>query len=189
MLVVATAAAAQPAMRAEVAAQRAAIEHQYQQDKVVCEQRFAVAACLDALRQHRREALAPLVRRENEWAAEERRERAADQARRVREREQAAAAELGGQRERATEAAAPVPPTSHPVRARNAEQVDGARQQADQAAKAEAARRRSQAAERTLRQQQRLADHEASERQRVKPAASPLPMPAVLPASAVSTPR
>lgn len=67
----------QPPTRAEVAAQRAAIEQRYAQEQEACGQRFAVASCLDDLRQRRHEALAPLVKREHELAAEERRDRAA----------------------------------------------------------------------------------------------------------------
>ena len=175
-----TAAGAQPATRAEVAAQRAAIEGQFTRDAAECEKRFSVAACLDELRQRRNDALAPLVRREHELAAEERRERAAAQVQRVRERELAAAQDEGQRRERIVMAPAPsLPstPASHSLRGRSPDDAAQARRQAERKAEVEAAKRREQARERELRQQQRVAAHEAKEKRRMKPLAAPLPLP------------
>lgn len=181
-LAAAPAAWAQPATRAEVNAQRAAIEQRFAREQAECEQRFAVSACLEDLRQRRREALAPLVAREHELAAQERRERAAAQAQRVKEREQAAAQDPAQTRERLVPAV-PASAPSHPARARSPEQAARARQQAERQAEAEAARRREQARERELRQQQRLADHAARQKNRTKPPAAPLPVPGASAAS------
>lgn len=186
LLLVAAAADAQPATRAEVAAQRAAIEQKFARDKAECEQHFTVAACVDELRQRRNEALAPLVRREHELATEERRQRAAAQAKRVRERELVSAQDEGQRRERTvmtTRAAAPSAPASHPSRARSPEDAERARRQTVDKAEVEAARRREQARERELHQQQRLAEHEAKEKRRTKPLAAPLPLPGASAAS------
>ncbi|MCF8204617.1 MAG: hypothetical protein K9J82_06060, partial [Methylotenera sp.] len=65
-MLLAPAALSAPATRAEVAAQRAAIEQQFAREKAACEQRFAISACLEDLRQRQREALAPVVAREHE---------------------------------------------------------------------------------------------------------------------------
>lgn len=182
LLLAATAAGAQPATPAEVAAQRAAIEQRFTREQAECEQRFAVAACLDDVRQRRHDALVPLVRREHELAAEERRQRAVAQTQRVREREQLATQDESQRRERLIPAAPSTPP-SHSMRARNPEQAAQAQQQAAQKAEAEAAARREQARERELRQQQRVADHEARQARRTRPPAAPLPMPGASAAS------
>ncbi|RTL34431.1 MAG: hypothetical protein EKK53_26280 [Burkholderiales bacterium] len=178
-------AVAQPATRSEVQAQRAAIEQRFLREQAECQQRFAVSACLEDLQQRRREALGPIVAREHELAAEERRERAAAQAQRVKEREQAAAQDEGQHRERVVPAA-PAAPAPHPVRARSPEQAAQAQRAAEQRAAADAEKRREQAREREIRQQQRIAEHEAREKRRTKPPAAPLPLPGVTPASAAS---
>ncbi|MBW8844569.1 MAG: hypothetical protein JF607_06310 [Burkholderiales bacterium] len=177
----ASAPSIQPATRAEVATQRAALERRFALEKAECEQRFSVSACLDELRQRRHDALAPLVRRENELAAEERNARAVAQRERVRERELGAAQDEGQRREKALIAATPLPPSapaSRPIRARSPEDVERARRQAEQKAEGDAAKRRAQAQAREQRQQKRIADHEAKEKARTKPAAAPLPLPA-----------
>jgi colicin import membrane protein len=176
---------AQPATRAEVQAQRAAIEQRFAREQAECEQRFVVSTCTEALRQRRREALAPLVAREHELAAEERRGRAAAQAQRVQERGQAAVQEEGQHRERLVPAA-PVTPASHPPRARSPEEATRAQRQAALGAESEAAKRREQARERAQRQRERITEHEARQQRRSKPPAAPLPMPGVAPASAAS---
>ena len=177
-------ALAQPATRSEVQAQRAAIEQRFAREQAECERRFVVSACLEDLQQRRREALAPLVAREHELAAEERRERAAAQAQRVKEREQAAAQDEGQRRERLVPA--PAVPASHPVRARSPEQAVQAQRLAEQKAEEEAAKRREQARERELRQQQRIAEHAERQKRRTKPPAAPLPLPGAAPTSAAS---
>ncbi|MFG6487145.1 hypothetical protein ACG04R_10730 [Roseateles sp. BYS78W] len=189
ILLAATAASAPlspPATRAEVAAQRAAVEQQFVREKAECEQRFAVSACLDELRQRRRDALAPLVRHEHELAAEERRDRAAAQAQRVKERE--LAADQGQHHERLVTAQPAVPPktpASHAVRARSEEEVAREQARAANQAAAEAAQRRERAQAREEAMRQRIAEHEARQKNRTKPLAKPLPLPS---ASAASTP-
>lgn len=177
---VATAAAAQPPTRAEVAAQRAAIEQRFDREKAACQQQFSVSSCLDEVRRGRHEALAPLVKREHELAAEERRARSAAQAQRVRERELAAAQDEGQKREKLLTASPSVPPVTPAARtpkAINPEAAAQTRQKAENKAAAEAAKRREQAEARQQRQQQRIAEHEAKLKSRSKPAAAPLPLP------------
>ena len=68
---------ATPSPRAEVAAARAAIEARFTRETAECQQRFVVSSCVEEARQRRHDALAPLVKREHELSAEERRARAA----------------------------------------------------------------------------------------------------------------
>lgn len=173
---------AQPATRAEVQAQRAAIERQFAREKAECNQRFAISACVEELAQRQRAALAPLIAREHELAAEERQARAAAQAQRVKEREQAASQDDGHRGERLVPAS-PAVPASHPLRTRDPAQAALQQHQAEQKAQAEAAHRREQARERELQQRQRIADHEAREKRRTKPPAAPLPLPGASAAS------
>lgn len=128
-----------------------------------------------------------MVAREHELAAQERRDRAAAQAQRVKEREQAASAEAGQRPERLVPSA-PMPAASHPARtrARSPEQAVKAQREAERQAEAEAAHRRAQAQERLARQQQRVAEHEAKQKNRLRPPAAPLPVPGVPAASAAS---
>lgn len=201
LLCAVAAAQAQPATRAEVVAQREAIEAQFTRDKAECEKRFSVAACLDDLRQRRHDALTPLVQREHELAAEERRARAVAQVERVRERELAAAQDEGQRRERIVLAPAPTStlpatPASHPPRRRSADDAAQSQRLAERKAEAEAARRREQAKAREVRLQQQVAAHEAKEKRRTKPPSAPLPLSgaasaavAASPASAASRPR
>ena len=107
---------AQPLTREQVAAERTALEQRFSQAEAECRQRFVVSPCLDDLRQRRQAALGPLVQREHELDAEDRRARALAQAQRVRERELAAAQDEGQRRERLVGAPAPaavVAPASH----------------------------------------------------------------------------
>jgi hypothetical protein len=175
-----------PVMRADVAAQRAAIEQRFSAEQALCERRFAVAACVEDVQQRRREALVPVVQLEHELDATERRERAAAQAQRVRERQQAAARDEGQRREQAADGrpARDAILPARPVHARDAATAERMRAQAERTAEAEAARRRAQAEERQLRLRERLAEHEAKEAARTKPLAAPLP-----PASGASAAR
>ena len=185
----ATAVAAQPATRAEVAAQRAAIEQRFAKEKLDCQQRFSVAACLDDVRQRRHEALTPLVQREHQLAAEARRARSEAQNQRVRERELGAAQDEGLKRERLLTAPPPAPtasPAARTPKAISPEAAERARLKAARKADAEASKRREQARARQQRQQRLVAEHEAKEKNRSKPAAAPLPLPG---ASGASVPR
>lgn len=173
-------AAAQPATRAELAAQRDAIELRFAREEAACHERFAVNTCLEAARERRRQDLAPLVRREHELAAEERRERADAQARRIRERELAASQGPGMRPERAAAAAAwPAPPASRPARREPADTAGR-----DAQAEAAAAMRRERAEQRQADLRARQAEHRAREQARVKPPAAPLPLPGASAASA-----
>lgn len=191
VLLLAAAASApltQPATRAEVAEQRAAIEQRFAREKSECEQRFAVSPCLEDLRKRRELALAPLIRHEHELDAEDRRTRAAAQVQRVKERELAAAQDEGQRRERLLTApppSAPAMPASHPVRARNPEDAERARQRAIAQAEREAGQRRERAEERQERMRRRIADHAAKEKARTKSLAAPLPLPGASAASSV----
>lgn len=191
LLAAVAAAGPQPATRAEVAAQRTAIEQRFAKEKAECQERFTVSACVDEARERRREALAPLVAREHELAAEERKSRAAAQMQRVRERDLGASQDEAQRRERlviAPPRAAASAPAAHAPRAVSPAEAARARQQADEKAEADAAQRREQAQERRQRVQQRIAEREAKEKTRTKPLAKPLPLPdaAAAPASAAS---
>ena len=178
-----------PATRAEVAAQRAAIEQRFKQDTAECQQRFTVSSCVDEVRQRRHDALVPLVKREHELAAEERRARAAVQAQRVRERDVAAAQDEGERRQRIVAEPPPLPPAtpaSRAVRTISPEQAARQRQQAESKAEADAAKRREQLSAREERQRERIAAHEARQKRKTKPAAAPLPLPGA--SSAASAP-
>lgn len=189
ILVLAVAASAplsQPATRAEVAAQRAAVEQRFEREAAECQQRFAVSPCLEDVRQRRQAALAPLVRHEHELAAEERRARAAAQTQRVKERELAAAQEEGQRRQRllaASPAAPPAAPASHVTRARDPDAAARQRDQAASQAQAQAAERRERAQQRQERMRERVEENEARQKRRSKPPAAPLPVPGASAAS------
>lgn len=176
----ASAAVAQPATRNEVAAQRVAVEQRFAREKAECEQRFSVASCQEDVRQRRHDALAPLVRREHELAAEERRQRAGAQVQRVRERELSAAQDEGQKRERlltAAPAAAPASAAARTPRALSPEAAEQTRLKAEHKAEADAVKHREQAQVRQQRQQRLVAEHEARLKRSTKPAAAPLPLP------------
>lgn len=187
LLAAAASAPLQPATRAEVAVQRAAIEQRFEREMQDCQDRFAVTPCMDKLRRERQQALVPLVRRDHELDAEERRERAAAQARRARERELSAAQDEGERRERLVAAPAPQPPAlpaSHGVRARDPAVVARNQLQAQQDAQAAAAARRERAQQRQERARQRIVERQAREKSRLKAPAAPLPLPGASAASA-----
>lgn len=171
---------AEPLTRAQVAAQRAALTQRFASEQADCEQRFAVSGCMEALRLRRQAAFAPLVQRDHELAAEERKARSAAQVQRVRDREQAAAADEAEHRERLlTE---PVPrepamPASHGARGRSPEQAQQHQQQAEQRAASLAQQRQASRREREQRQQQRAQEHGQRLKQKGKAAAAPLPLP------------
>ena len=77
---------------------------------------------------------------------------------------------------------------SHPARGRSPEVAEREQRQAVSKAEAEAAQRRERALQREQRMQQRVADNEAKQKSRGKPAA-PLPFPPRLPASGASAPK
>ncbi|MFY7865105.1 hypothetical protein [Roseateles sp.] len=73
--------------------QRADLDQRFNAESLLCEQRFAVNDCLERARVQRKQALAPVVAREQEIDKLERRERAEAQRLRVIEREREAAAQ------------------------------------------------------------------------------------------------
>jgi len=171
-----------PATRAEVAAQRAAIEQRFDREQAACQDQFAISSCVEDVRQRRHAALAPLVRREHELAAEERRARATAQTQRVNEREQAAAQDDGQRHERVV-AVPPATPAARAPKALTPDEAEHKRQQAESQAQSAAAQRREQLREREERQQQRAADHELRLKKKTKPPAAPLPVPGASAAS------
>jgi hypothetical protein len=186
LMLLAAAAASAPQMlpptRTEVAAQRAAIEQRFAKEQEACQKQFAVSSCVEDVRQRRHAALVPLVRREHELAAEERRARASAQTQRVHEREQAAAQDDSPRRERVI----PSPHATSAARAPKAlspEEAARQRQQSENQAEGEAAKRREQRQEREERQQQRVAEHEERLKRKTKPPAAPLPVPGASAAS------
>jgi len=78
--------------REDLVAQRAAIESRFSAESQDCARRFAVNACMDDARARRSAALKPVVQREQQLEAQDRRARAEEQARRVQQRQQEAAA-------------------------------------------------------------------------------------------------
>lgn len=197
LLILLAAAASAPlnasfATRAEVAAQRAALEQRFDRDKAECAERFAVTPCLEDVRKRRQEALAPLIEHEHELAALERRARAQAQVERVKARELAAAQDEAQRLERAVKAPPPTvaaTPAPRPSRQRSPEEARRAQARAASQAQAEAAQRVARAKERERLLQERQAEHAAREQRRSRPAAKPLPLPSTLPpASAPSAP-
>ncbi|XHS78198.1 hypothetical protein ACFJGW_21160 [Burkholderiaceae bacterium UC74_6] len=86
---------AAPAFAAEhedLVAQRATIESRFAAESKECSTRFAVNACMDEARARRSAALKPVVKREQQLEAEDRRARAEAQAKRVQQRQQESAA-------------------------------------------------------------------------------------------------
>lgn len=170
--------------RAALARERVRLEAAFDAEEAVCRDRFAVNDCLDAVRQRRREALAPLRERELALAEAERRERAAQRRRAIETRQQAlrqpapAAASAPvvrvrpqasgvGARGRAPAArpeANAHPPAAAASSARRAGAEDDARARAAQAAQRAAAaeRRREQARATQERVEQRLRERAAA---------------------------
>jgi hypothetical protein len=77
--------------REQLAQSRTAIEARFAEQSKECSHRFAVNSCMDAARAERSTALKPIVHREQQLEAQERRARAEEQVRRVHERQQEAA--------------------------------------------------------------------------------------------------
>ncbi|GMV47273.1 MAG: hypothetical protein AMXMBFR66_26710 [Pseudomonadota bacterium] len=155
--------------RAALAQQREQHEAGFAAEESACRRRFAVNACLEAVRQRRREALAPLRERELALAEAERRERAAEHLRALHERQQASTA-------RAPPAAAPVRRARAPAAAaspagRRSDETPVPQREQQAAERAAAAERRRQDARATQeRIERRLRDRAASGQ-----SASPLP--------------
>ena len=80
------------ALASQEAEQRAAIEARFAADSRECAQHFIVSSCMDEAKERRRTALKPVIAREQEQAAQARREKALAQAKRVQQRQQEAGA-------------------------------------------------------------------------------------------------
>jgi hypothetical protein len=173
--------------RADVNAQRSALEAGFEREKAECHQRFAVSDCLEDLRLRRHEALAPLVRRSNELSAQERHQRAIDQRARVQERELSVVQDESQRRKRmrasaaAASASAPASASNAPSRPRVPDDVEQARAATEQRATLQAARVRAEREQREAQAKaQRQQQQERLKRQEGKPVAQPLPAPAPL---------
>lgn len=177
--------------------QRQALERDFDGRESACSQRFAVNACVDAVRRQRREALAPLRERELQLDAQQRLQRAD-------ERRASIAAKQAAQAGRSTpppprpgsdaDRVAPEPPLAAGSAAASARQgapgeppaqpprrlPDADARAAQAAERARAAQQRQRAAQATqLRVESRQREREAAGRK-----ADPLPVPASSPAAA-----
>lgn len=133
--------------RAALAQQRRQLEAVFAAEEAACSRRFAVNACVEDVRQRRREALDPLRERELALAEAERRERAAQRRLALGERQRASAAPAAPASVPARGARASAPPASHAARGLD---EAGARRREEQAAeRAAAAERRRQGARAT----------------------------------------
>ncbi len=158
------------AERQRIAADRQAVEAQFQAARQDCETRFIVNNCLDEARQARRQALVPLQRQTHLLDDARRRERAVERLRAIQARESAAAAKpaLAAAAPASAASASPGPPVRHAVRP------------APQASAAEAASQR--AAQHQQRLQEAQAHQEAvqarnARRDAQRPPAAGLPVP------------
>lgn len=186
--------AAEPTEQQQLRAQRAEIEATLLRESLVCEQRFAVNACLDEARAKRIAALKPLQVQENLLDARLRAERLQAQRERVEARQREAAADEGRKqtemiRQADLPASAPAAlPALRTPRAASAAHETVARVQ--QAEAAVAAKKRS---EQTAERQQQRTAHQADVNKRAaerrvsgKKLAAPLPLPIYPPISASS---
>jgi len=193
-LLLALALIVSPAMASQEAEQRAAIEARFAADSRECAKRFVVNACVDEAKERRRVALNPVVAREQALAAQARRERALEQAKRVQQRQQQAGASEAQALSAPFKASEPRP--VKPAAAKPRTVPDPVQRAADQRARMEAVeaqadhnRNRLAARQALLRQRQLDAKRNA---QKLKPkGASQLPTPtaadiAALGASAAS---
>lgn len=181
--------------RAGLAAARARIDARYREAVQACAQRFAVNACVQAAKQERAQALAPLITREQVLDAQERQARAEAQRQRVLEKQRQAADEEGQRRQRelsaAPRAGAPVAPVlpvapaaSRPVPPRPDARAHGqAVQREIERGEQQAQRQRERAAQR---QREAQAHREAQARREKEKAAQPRPAAAALPVPSAS---
>ncbi len=170
--------------RALIAAERQALSQRFLQQELDCASRFVVNACIDDVRQRRRDALQPLRERELSLDEAERTRRAAERRSAIAAK-QAAAATLPAAASAPPPqlrlrdnlpAAPPRPPRSSPAR----DQTDRAAEAAERVRDAE--RRRDEAQANQRRVQQREAERATSGR-----SSAPLPVPgAASAASAVA---
>lgn len=201
------AAADDAAERQRIAAERRAVEAVYEAARADCARRFAVTACLDAAREQRRAALAPLRERELQLDAAVRAQRAEQRLQAIERKQQELAAQQRADEARAAAAAAaaaarapaatPAPviarieaPASAPQPAAPAAAAEVAareraaerareRQAEREAAQAEARRRAALAREREAqaRQAQERVEQRQAEREARGRNPAPLPVP------------
>lgn len=177
--------------RAELNAQRAAVQKAYDEKIKDCRTRFVVTGCLEAAHAWRIEALRPIQAQEIEVNALERRQRAAAQRERVMAKDQEAREAAASHSAPAVKAAARaasatvLPPSRQPRANPEAHQKQLEREK--QAAERKAAERRQAAADRESKQKelQRSAKEQA-EKRAAKPADPKKPAPAHLPTPAAS---
>lgn len=174
--------------------QRQALERDFDLRESACSERFAVNACVDAVRRQRREALAPLRERELQLDAQERQQRADERRASIASKQAAQAARAvprsphqGAAADRMTPdpagaAAATAPPGARgeAPAALQRRPSDADARAAQAAERVRAAQQRQRAAQATqLRVESRQREREASGRK-----ADPLPVPASSPAAA-----
>jgi len=201
----ARAAAADDAERHRIAEERAAIEARYAARTRECRDRFIVTSCVDDAKVERRRGLDALRTRQLELDEEKRRARTAE---RSAELAAKAADDARREQERAARAAsAPAPREPRPLEPRREKPASGAASTsaaahdrrgapveglAKKPAPKETAEQRREKEERhraSFESRQRQADEhrqeaidKAAQRQKARPAAAPLPVPASVPA-------
>ena len=168
-----------PALATDEAAQRAAIEARFAAESRECAERFIVNSCMDEAKERRREALKPVIAREQELAAQARRDKVLTQARRVQQRQQEAGASEAKALSVPLKASEPRPvkPQVKPRTVPDAAKLAADRQVRIEAAEAEATRNQQKLAARQA--QIRLRQQEAARNaKKIKPkGASTLPTP------------
>ena len=167
------------ALASQEAEQRAAIEARFAADSRECAQHFVVSSCMDEAKERRRTALKPVIAREQELAAQARREKALAQAKRVQQRQQEAGASEAKALSVPLKASEPRPAKAQakPHVVPDPAKLAAARQDKIDAAELDAARNRQKLAERQA--QIRLRQQEAARNaKKIKPkGASTLPTP------------
>jgi len=166
--------------REDLAQARAAIESRFAAESQECATRFAVNSCMDEARARRSAALKPVVRREQQLEAEDRRARAEAQAKRVQQRQQESATAEAERLVAPIKASEPSPvrPEPKPHAVGDPEQRIQAQQSREIAAERDAAHNRVRQGKR---QQQLLVRREDAARkaEKAKGAAS-LPVPSAV---------
>ncbi|MDO9095058.1 MAG: hypothetical protein Q8R98_10325 [Rubrivivax sp.] len=160
--------------RAQIAAERAALDQRFAQEERDCANRFVVNACIDDVRRQRRESLQPLRERELSLDEAERMRRAAERRAVIAAKQAAAASRPGAVAGPPTElrlreaVQAPAPP-SRPI-PRTQDEAGRAAEAAQRVREADRRREEAQAHQRRV--QDRQAERAATGRQ-----AAPLPVP------------
>jgi hypothetical protein len=163
-------AAGTQAERQDLARQRAEIAARFAAESKTCAERFLVNACMDEARARQSAALKPVIAREQQLDLADRRQRAAEQAERVRQRQQEAGSTEAAHRTELFKPAAPAAshprPEAQPHPAPTPEARQQAIEQKTEAGEREGARNRERLRFREAALRQRQEDAAKSEAQR-----------------------